>query len=440
MSMKVKPVFVLSRGAGVFIDPSGRMEFVSDKDATSSRINALVDELKTEIGDQAVILEPHLVGDPKDIDELMAAPDPGDALLVYFTGVTPIEALLRWEKPVIAFSGPYTPAMALYAVGEERHLRNDLFVALDYVDIRRMLKALQVRLSLAQSRIVLIGFPAPWHLRWYGFPDLEALRRKLGIQFVPVELRELMEAARSINPEEAAELARKWQDQATGTVEPSEQDLQQSAAACLALDQLLSHKGAHAMAINCLEITQSRKFSGRIANPCMGMSHLRDNGIPTGCEMDIPGLLTMVTLGHLSDKPTFLGNIVRADPHLDQVKISHCILPSRMPGFQEKPLPYTLRDYHGHGGVTAFTQVPAGTRVTVARAQRNLERITAFTGDVVDCQDTSFCRNTLTIQMADARRFVQQAEGNHHVVVFGDYLEDLRTLAGVLDCQFSFMS
>ena len=434
--MNIKPVIILSRGAGVFVDPDGRMEMVRDGDTNRNRINALLEELKAEVGDQVTVLEELLVSTPTEFESLSEPQSEIDALLVYVLGVTPIEALLRWQGPIIAFSGQYTPALALYAVGEERELRSDLFVALDYVDIRKMLRILQVKKSLAHTQIVLFGFPASWHLRWYGFPDLEAIRRKLGLQFIPVELRELIEMVKKVDPAKAASLADAWLNEAHQVVEPTLEHLRQSAAACLAMEQIMERRGAQAMAINCLEITQSPKFSGQISNPCMGMLHLRDKGIPSGCEMDIPGLLTMLLLGNLSRKPAFLGNIVRADPQRNLIKMSHCILPTRMPGFDEDPLPYTLRDYHGTKGVTAFTEVPSGVKVTLARAHRNLERIVALTGEVLTCEDTTFCRNTLTLQIHNAREFVRQAEGNHHALVFGDYLDDMEALSSVLGCKF----
>ena len=434
--MNIKPVIILSRGAGVFVDQNGRMEMVRDGDTNRDRINGLLEELRSEAGEQVTILEELLVSNPTDFESLFEQQNEIDALLLYVLGVTPIDTLLRWQGPIIAFSGQHTPALALYALGAERELRGDLFIALDYVDIRKMLRILEVKKSLSQTHIVLFGFPATWHLRWYGFPDLEAIRRKVGLQFIPVELRELIEMVKTVDMAEAGSLADAWLKRAEQVVEPTLEHLRQSAAACLAMEQIIERRGGHAMAINCLEVTQSSKFSGQMINPCMGMLHLRDKGIPSGCEMDIAGLLSMLLLGNLSKKPAFLGNIVRADPQSNRIKISHCILPTRMPGFDADPLPYTLRDFHGTKGVTAFTKVPSGVKVTLARAHRNLERIVALTGEVLTCEDTTFCRNTLTIQIHNAREFVQQAEGNHHALVFGDYLDDMETLSSVLGCKF----
>jgi L-fucose isomerase-like protein len=435
IDMNVKPVFILSRGAGVFVDHKGRIETVKEDAANQDRINSLLEELKTELGGRVKILEGLFVSQPADLDSIFASKDKIDLLLVYFLGVAPIEALLRWEGPIIAFSGQFTPAFSLYAVAEERHLRKNLFIALDYKEIRRILNVLKAKKALAQTKIVLIGNPGPWHLRWYGFPDLEAIRRKVGTLFTPVELRELIEQVEDVDLEKAASLAEEWINGAEKVKEPSMDDLKKSAAVCLAIENILKRKGANAMAINCLRITLSAKLSGRIANPCMGMSYLQDKGIPCGCEMDIAGLLTKLVMSNLSEKPTFLGNIVRAEPESNLIKISHCILPTRMQGFDKEPLHYTLRDYHGRGGVTAFTEVPLGVEVTLARAHRNLKRIVAVKGEIIACDDTTTCRNTLTIKVRNAREFIRRAEGNHHALVFGDYLEDLEVLGELIGFQ-----
>jgi L-fucose isomerase-like protein len=434
--MNIKPIVISSRGAGVFVEKDGRMELVPDKNRSRARIKTLLEELKAEMGERATILEELYISSSDDYQPFFDEAGNIDAVLLYVLGVTPIEKLLRWQGPIIAFSGPCTPAMALYAVGEERHRRKNLYVALDYKDILQTLHALEVKQILSRTRIVLFGFPPTWHLRWYGFPDLEAIRRKTGLEFIPVELRELIDRVQTVDAAEAASLAQKWQSEAQQVVEPTAEHLQQSAAAYLAIEQILMQKNAQAMAINCLEITQSRKFSERIINPCLGMSFLRDKGVPSGCEMDIAGLISMIVLSNISHKPAFLGNIVHADPETNVIKLSHCILPTRMAGFGEDPLPYTLRDYHGHKGVTAFTEIPAGVQVTLARAQRNMENLVALAGKVVECRDTTFCRNTLSIQIENARAFVQQAEGNHHALVFGDYIEDLKMLSDLMDCRF----
>ena len=59
----------------------------------------------------------------------------------------------------------------------------------------------------------------------------------------------------------------------------------------------------------------------------------------------------------------------------------------------------------------------------------------ATTGKIVDCWDSICDRTTISIQVNDARQFFHNATGNHQVVVYGDYLADLRELCGLLDIK-----
>jgi L-fucose isomerase-like protein len=56
----------------------------------------------------------------------------------------------------------------------------------------------------------------------------------------------------------------------------------------------------------------------------------------------------------------------------------------------------------------------------------------AARGEIVECRDTICDRTTLTLRVQDARDFVHKAAGNHQVVVYGDYLGELRELCGLL--------
>jgi L-fucose isomerase-like protein len=70
-----------------------------------------------------------------------------------------------------------------------------------------------------------------------------------------------------------------------------------------------------------------------------------------------------------------------------------------------------------------------------------MQRVIACPGELtVGCEDTEFCRNTLSVRVPDVRRFVQEAEGNHHALVFGDWMGELKELCAVLECEFKSQS
>ena len=69
--LNIKPVVILSRGSGVFIDGDGRMEMVPDGAETKVRFNTLLQELKSELEDRATILEALVVSAPDECASLV---------------------------------------------------------------------------------------------------------------------------------------------------------------------------------------------------------------------------------------------------------------------------------------------------------------------------------------------------------------------------------
>lgn len=181
---------------------------------------------------------------------------------------------------------------------------------------------------------------------------------------------------------------------------------------------------------------------------CFALAVLRDDGFPAGCEADATATLTMLILDYIADRPAYMGNIVRADPENNLVMISHGCSPSQIAGRDRPPKPYTLVHSHsvppftraigGGAGVTSYVDyLDKGQEVTVARIGANLDRMIALRGEIVDCRDTICDRTTLTLRVKDAREFIHHATGNHQVVVYGDYITELRSLCQALDIDFT---
>jgi len=422
MQIKVKPVFVLGKGRAMFCRPDGCLERITDSEVIKSRVESLAQQLRERLKSDLDFMEPALVKEEADFIELRKDVPEADALLIYLLGPMPIGRLLDLKIPLIAFSGEYTPMMALYAFPIERDYHTNLSIALDFKEIADQIRLLQVRKRLKGTRVALIGFPPDWYSRWHHLPDPELVRHKLGVEIAPVEAREFLAEVSMIQEARAEAVAREWMGNAQEVVEPSLAEVKEAAKMFIALDQILKQRRAQAVALNCLEPI----FSLR---PCLPLSWLRDNGVPAACEADVSALLTMLILGYIADKPAFMGNIVRADPENNLVMISHCIVPSKMAGLAQPAKPYRLRNYHGRYGVTAYVNLDRGQEVTIARVARGLEKILALRGKIVDCRDTVSCRTTITVEISDAREFIRKALGNHHVMVYGDHIGEIRALS-----------
>lgn len=204
-------------------------------------------------------------------------------------------------------------------------------------------------------------------------------------------------------------------------------DVTNAARLFLALSNILEQRKGNAMTINCLEL-----INLEAPPPCYAMSRLLDKGIYAGCEGDVSALLTMMLLGYLAHGPAFMGNVVWANPESNILKISHCVVPTKMAGFSQPPRRYTLRNYHGRYGVTAYVELGIGQEVTIARLARNLDKVLILQGELVDCRDTTACRTTLSARVTDVRKFVRCALGNHHALVYGSHARQTKALSQAL--------
>jgi L-fucose isomerase-like protein len=424
MQIKVKPIIVLGRREGWFCQPDGSVQMVPEGEGLALKVAELSRELRGKLRYSTALLEDTLVRNETDLAEMKREALEADALLVYLIGAMHLQTLFEWRLPIVVFSGQYTPMLALYAFGVERHSRPGITIAVDFQDIDEAIQLLDARKKLQNTRVALFGFPPPLFSRWHHLPDLELAREKLGVDFSPVEIRELVAQLPTIGDGEAQTIAERWLQEARAVVEPSKTDVIDAARLFLALTSVLQQRKANAMAINCLELMNLKS-----PPPCYAMSRLRDEGIPAACEADVSTLLTMILLGHLANRPAFMGNIVWANPESNIIMISHCVVPTRMAGFAQPSRQYTLRNYHGTHGVTAHVELDSGQELTIARLSRNVDKIMLLHGELVDCRDTTACRTTISARVSDARKFVQCALGNHHAVIYGDYARQTKALS-----------
>jgi len=443
MQIELRPVYVVGGAWPLLPQPDGQLEVITDQAATDSRIEALGAYLREGLKGDATLLEPVVLRRSSDIARLRESALSADALLVYVMGLMPLEKLLEIGLPIIAFSGQYTPMMGLYALPVEmREHYSNLTYALDLQEIRDQVRLLLVKKRLGNTRMVLVGGPLTMDGHWEHLPDQEMVTRRLGAEVIAVSAAEFVAEVGRVEKEKAEAVAREWMSKAEAVAEPSESEIMQVAEVYLALHRVLKRTRAQAVAVGCLELM----YICNLVPHCFALATLRDEGIPAACEADVSALLTMVILGYLGNKPAYMGNVVRADPKENLVMISHGCSPAKMAGLDQPPKPYTLVQSHsappfsrvleGGSGVTSYVDyMEDGQVATIARIARDLDRIVAARAEIVGCRDTICDRTTLDLHVRDAREFFHQATGNHHVVVYGDYLDDLQGLCRLLDMR-----
>lgn len=79
--------------------------------------------------------------------------------------------------------------------------------------------------------------------------------------------------------------------------------------------------------------------------------------------------------------------------------------------------------------MTAFVKMEIGQEVTICRLSGDLKTMIVAKGVVADCvDDETYCRVTAKLKISSSKEFIHKTSGNHHVMVYGNYTEQLRKL------------
>ena len=219
--------------------------------------------------------------------------------------------------------------------------------------------------------------------------------------------------------EEVKKTASKMRRGAKKIVEPTEEDIINSARVYTTAKRLMADEQANALSMDCLGMVSQKLIP---TPPCGAWSRLQDEGITAGCEADLMGATSLMLSSYLLNRPGFMN-----DPVPETVKnlfiASHCVSGTRLNGFDKPPAPYILRD-HSESSLGVSVQVlwPVGEPVTLLDF-KNPREIIVDTDTVVSNLDTppaGGCRTSVEIKM-DNIEDVRDVKGFHQVVVLGNH-------------------
>lgn len=217
---------------------------------------------------------------------------------------------------------------------------------------------------------------------------------------------------------EAREIAREYTQNARKIVEPSPQDVINSAQVYLAARNMLEAEGASGITVDCLGLLGERKV---FVTPCLAWSKLLDEGVPAACEADTEAVMTFLMLQRLFDKPGFM-----QDPVADTVRNvfigAHCTSPTRLNGIHGPQEPFILRS-HSESDITVSMQVlwREGQRITITKFQ-GPEQVLVGTATVrtnINTPPAGGCRTSVETDVDDVPE-AADVKGFHQVFVYGD--------------------
>jgi hypothetical protein len=315
-----------------------------------------------------------------------------------------------------------------------------LFNSSDYDELERAASLLRVIPLLRRSR-VLVSPP------FKGTPEAytpEKVKERLGVEMVAIADGRYDEVMANIDERAAQAEAKRWLDEAEGTIEPNSEDVLKAARASLTLDQLIAENRIDGLCVGTCMGWLSRGF------PCLGFSRLNDRGIPAACDGDMDCLLTMLIFQHALDRAGFLGNAGGVDTAKNAFHLSHCSAPLKMEGPAGAKAPYLLRRHaEVRGGAVTEVHYRIGQKITFTKLV-HLDTLLMFTGTIIEVPKVPKgqergCRTELVAEVDDADRLLANWGGGalgasakdyyaslHRVAYYGDHTQSIRHLAHLM--------
>ena len=283
--------------------------------------------------------------------------------------------------------------------------------------IAALSRAARARRRLQGSRAGVVGRPSDWLIA--SDPDPVAVRDRLGIELVDIPMEELVTEIRRGLCEEPSGFPLK---SIKHSVNPKvTQDVFDGALGIYgALKRLVRRYGLSAVTVRCFDLLTAVGNTG-----CIALALLNAEGIPAGCEGDIPTMLTMCVSNALFDVPGFMANPSRMDPSTGEMVFAHCTVPFNM-----------LRDYsydtHFESGIGVAVkgELPEGP-VTLFKMSPGLDRFfAAEAGLINNLSEKRLCRTQVLLRLDDRSLckdyFLKDPIGNHHVIVPGRHAQEIR--------------
>lgn len=157
--------------------------------------------------------------------------------------------------------------------------------------------------------------------------------------------------------------------------------------------------------------------------PCLVLALANDAGYTAYCHTDLSHTLPGVLLRRISGKPAFVCNT--HFPHDGIMTVAHCAAPMRMNGRDYEPTTL-MTHYESDYGAATKVDYRKGQQVSVVMSNLHCSRWHGFKGTIVDAPSHPACRSQMDIAIeGDWKKLVNEMEGFHAQVVYGDYLREV---------------
>ena len=252
--------------------------------------------------------------------------------------------------------------------------------------------------ALRGKRLGCIGKPSDWLIA--SDYDAGAVMDKLGLGFVSIEMKELLEEI-AHNRYEDNLYTSLFKQQAF-----DQRELEKALAVYGAFQRIVDRYNLCGVSVRCFDLLDTVHTTG-----CLGLSILNSLGVYGGCEGDMPTLLSMAILGCLTGEPLFMCNPSRFDMKAGNATFAHCTVPTTM-------LENFCLNTHFESGIGVAVQGKFEEGAcTLFKCEGDLSRYYVQEGTILETPFSNMlCRTQIRVGLDDFSYFLTNPINNHHVI------------------------
>ena len=299
-------------------------------------------------------------------------------------------------------------------------------------EIRAVFDAARVRKAMRSLRLLQVGHTP----QGFGFGralDAELLKT-FGVRLESIEARELIDAAKGFSDEQIADYLDDARARICGLDAIDDKNVRDFARLYKAYARYVKAHGIGALASRCWP-----DFFTAFGTPvCAVLGILNDLGIPSACEADAYGALSMYIASSLSGGSVFFGDPVSLDEQENTVTFWHCGM---------APCSLAREDTGACAGVHCNRRIGptlefgcrGAKEATIFRVDREPDGSVRFfvaTGEAPDKPQQFYGVSTVVRTHSDARTLVETAVRNgwepHFAVAYGDVSAAILALGDML--------
>lgn len=323
----------------------------------------------------------------------------------YQKGKGPYYFLVRGERNSLASS--LEILSFLHEQGEEGEILQGDY---SYIHDRllEVAKFFVCRKEMAKANFARIGAPSDWLIA--SGVDKDELKRIYGANLIDIPMDELKKEY--LKAEVPSSLFDKYKAKTD-----REHDLIESLKIYLALKVLINKYDLKGFTLRCFDLVTSYKQTS-----CLAFGMLNEEGIISGCEGDVPSMLSMYMCKLLFGQSSFMANPALISPKERKAIYAHCTCPIDM------LTSYKLDTHFESGLGFAIKGEFKEGEITMMKIHPDLKRIRAIEGVIEANLDVrNRCRSQIQVKFdEDINCLIDEPYGNHMIFIYGRHKEELQ--------------